>query len=131
MTSEIGPVFSPSWRLYRAMAVRRLCCAHLNWSQTEQRERVDELFPVEPVDWPSLELAPERRWPVTPDARPLPRMAVALRELRQWADIPDAPIHHAAIVLAAHELLAQWLRHDPPAPAHRTPAPPAQMPEIP
>lgn len=41
------------------------------------------------------------------------RLPVVIEELRQWADLPDAPAQQAAIALAAAHVLTDWIRSDP------------------
>lgn len=117
-TSEAEhPVFSPAWRQDRARAVRFLCCAHLNWTPVALRRHVRRLFPRTSIDWRSLDAAHTGsnapRWPHADDPSRFSRLPDAIEQLRQWADLPDAPAQQAAIALAAAYVLTDWIRSDP------------------
>ena len=108
------PIFSVAWRLDRAHAIRCLTCAHLHWTPAEQRRRVRRLFPQTTLDWRSIDAADSRghaphRSPEATVAL-LTRLPTTIRQLRQWADLAQAPVDQAAIALAAAHILADWLR---------------------
>lgn len=117
MSQAENPVFSPGWRRDRSRAVRFLCFAHLSWTPVALRRHVRKLFPRIAIDWRSLDAAHTGSdapcWPHADDPRMFSRLPVVIEELRQWADLPDAPTQQAAIALAAAHVLTDWIRSDP------------------
>jgi hypothetical protein len=116
-SQEHKPVFSLGWRQDRAQAIRLLSWAHLSWTSTAQRHHVRRLFPDQMIDWRSLDAAhtgsEPRRWPHADDPRRFARLPGVIEQLRQWADLPDAPVQPAAIAIAAAQVLTEWVRSDP------------------